>query len=92
MSYARFGWEGSDVYVFLSVDGCLECCACSLNPESECFDSTDAMLAHLREHVAAGDTVPEHTFARLEENREENDAHIRESVAVARPVEEREER
>lgn len=30
MSYARFGWEGSDVYVYLDVDGYLTCCGCVL--------------------------------------------------------------
>jgi len=30
MSYARFGWDGSDVYVFMHVSGHLECCACIL--------------------------------------------------------------
>jgi len=29
MSYARFGWEGSDVYVFASSHA-LECCGCRL--------------------------------------------------------------
>lgn len=29
MSYARFGWDGSDVYVFTSSQG-IECCACVL--------------------------------------------------------------
>lgn len=33
MSYARFGWDNSDVYVFLSSpSGKLECCACSIMP------------------------------------------------------------
>jgi hypothetical protein len=81
VSYARFG-KDSDVYVFLSVEGPLECCACALEPESECFDSTDAMLAHLREHVDAGHKVPDRTFARLEENRDASDAYIRESVTA----------
>lgn len=31
MSYARFGWEGSDVYVFLGSEK-LECCACHITP------------------------------------------------------------
>lgn len=34
MSYARFGWDGSDVYVFLSSPSSkLECCACSIMPK-----------------------------------------------------------
>jgi hypothetical protein len=31
VSYARFGWGDSDVYVFENADGHLECCACRLN-------------------------------------------------------------
>lgn len=31
MSYARFGWDGSDVYVFLGSEK-LECCACHIMP------------------------------------------------------------
>lgn len=30
MSYSRFGWDGSDVYVFFAVDGFLECGGCLL--------------------------------------------------------------
>ena len=30
MSYARFGWDGSDVYVFFTPAGFLECCGCLL--------------------------------------------------------------
>lgn len=29
MSYARFGWDGSDVYVFTTSNG-IECCGCLL--------------------------------------------------------------
>jgi hypothetical protein len=67
MSYARFGWDGSGVYVFKSVGndehpgGWLECCGCVLpsSPEDwfQAF-STAAMVDHLRAHVAAGQHVP----------------------------------
>lgn len=30
MSYARFGWDGSDVYVFYGVGDVFECCGCLL--------------------------------------------------------------
>lgn len=30
MSYARFGWDGSDVYVFMHTGGFLDCCGCCL--------------------------------------------------------------
>lgn len=67
MSYARFGWDGSDVYVFMSVGdreypgGWLECCGCLLpsNPDRwfRAF-STVAMVDHLRDHATAGQHVP----------------------------------
>ena len=59
MSYARFGWDNSSVYVFPSGDG-LECCGCSLiSPIGRfCTRSIDAMAAHLDAHRAAGHTVP----------------------------------
>lgn len=45
MSYARFGWDGSDVYVFATMrDGkeVIECCACSLvEPEKLDVPFTD---------------------------------------------------
>ena len=71
MSYARFGWDGSDVYVFMSVgsaehpNGWLECCSCTLQPRvpggfHEWFRafSTAEMVAHLEAHIAAGQHVP----------------------------------
>ena len=43
MSYARFGAGGSDVYVFFSVHGGLECCGCILQ-ERETVDDPDAFF------------------------------------------------
>lgn len=72
MSYARWGWDGSDVYVFMSIRG-LVCCACMDTdrlwydalldeelPEFEDYiaSSTNEMVGHLREHEADGLTVP----------------------------------
>jgi len=75
MSYARFA-NDSSVYVFLSVYGEFECCACCLRHD-ESFYSTDAILAHLAEHKAEGHRIPDRTLERLEADREENDAFIR---------------
>lgn len=75
MAYARFG--DSDVYVFLSVWGYLDCCNCALLPEDEKrpngFMSTDEMVAHLKEHQAAGHRVNQETFDRLIADKAEND-------------------
>lgn len=84
MSYARWGWNGSDVYVFRNVGGWLECCGCSLNspsdgelfPESFEAMTTQDMLDHLKLHQAEGHTVPGECIEGLEEDREENDHWI----------------
>jgi hypothetical protein len=77
MSYARFA-EDSDVYVFLSIGGHLECCSCRLKGKGQCasFKTTDEMLSHLREHREAGHDVPERTFERLQRERDENDTYM----------------
>ncbi len=75
MSYARFGWDGSDVYVFEHVGGFIQCCACWLNevedgdifPESTNLKTPREALAHLEEHVSAGHCVPSKTFEQIRE-------------------------
>ena len=57
MSYARFG-SSSDVYIFMSTQGHLECCGCILGDRWE-FDSTQAMVDHIAVHRAVGHTVPD---------------------------------
>lgn len=79
MSYARFS-DDSSVYVFLAVNGHLECCACLFAGGfggGYCAYSTQAMLDHLQEHIDAGHDVPDSCIERLKENREANDAYIR---------------
>ena len=74
MAYARFSaW---DVYVFMHVDGHLECCGCRLNGGweggvVEC-ESTEAMIAHLAEHEAAGHDVPPGIEDQLREDNHAN--------------------
>ena len=76
MSLARFGADGSDVYVFEMAcreDSVFECCGCLLWKEGD--DSTSALTAqemidHLKKHVEAGHIVPDYT---LEELRERGD-------------------
>lgn len=84
MSYARFGWDNSDVYVFLDVGGYLTCCGCILEPSgpdplafsSARFHTTAEMLAHLDEHRAAGHCVAEETIESLRADADENDQWI----------------
>jgi len=77
VSYARFGSNGSDVYVYLDVSGYFSCCACGIGSEDGgYFLTTDSLIAHLREHEELGDTVPPDTYTDLEREREENDEWI----------------
>lgn len=72
MSYARKSY--CDVYVFLSVGGHLECCMCDLpGPSTFTAATTDAMVAHLDAHRAAGHDVPEDTYEGLRADQRIND-------------------
>ncbi len=61
MSYARWGGN-SDVYVYAHYQGHVECCGCVLGDASlnTRLHSAEAVVAHMREHVATGDRVPAH--------------------------------
>jgi hypothetical protein len=92
MSYARFGCEGSDVYIYLSVDGWIECCACSLQPTkatdskgiefilSESFKAynTQEMIYHIGQHREAGHFIPYYVEEDLKLDHEENMKYIKE--------------
>ena len=68
MSYARFGEDGSVVYVIATNDG-IECCGCVLEKnKSPHFKKRCEVLAHLRKHRRMGHAVPQRAFDRL--NRE----------------------
>lgn len=58
MSYSNFDTT-SDVYVFMSIHGHLECCACSVVGGTYKADSTKQMTDHLEEHRLQGDLVPD---------------------------------
>jgi hypothetical protein len=74
MSYARFGADGSDVYVFMAIGdddhpgGWLECCWCDLT-DRQTFSfrafTTATMVQHLQEHIDAGGHVPEDVIPSL---------------------------
>lgn len=79
MSYARFGWEGSDVYVYSDVRGYLLCCACIMADKP--FDGYEAhrtaqMVEHLEEHRRRGHCVPQETIDDLLADAEDNDAYL----------------
>ena len=68
MAYCRFSID-SNVYLYFSIRGHYECCACSLNDAKAVEMKTlyEAMQ-HLNEHVVKGDMVPEYAFERLAED------------------------
>ena len=74
MSYARFSW--CDVYVFVSVEGHLDCCGCSLPPGWFEADTTAEMLDHLQKHREAGHDVPDEVFDALRADAAVNDADM----------------
>jgi hypothetical protein len=78
VSYARF--SHADVYVFLNTAGYMDCCGCWLDHPGE-FSCTEDLLAHLKDHVAAGHFVPEDTIDGLNWDKEENDKFIRDVAA-----------
>lgn len=64
MSYCRFAWDGSDVYVFESVEG-LTCCGCRRDPSGFVCATPEVMIEHLAAHRRAGDYVPENAITGL---------------------------
>lgn len=63
MSYARFGWDNSSVYVFGTRNwenkDVLECCGCIRNPQSFYAYDEQEMIEHLEWHRSYGDVVPQ---------------------------------
>lgn len=73
MSYARFGHDGSDVYVYAGADDLYRCVWCLMKnpPKLEedwddfvCEDPRD-MLAHLYQHRSRRHNVPQRAIDRL---------------------------
>lgn len=74
MSYCRFAWDGSDVYVFGSGDDEYECCGCSLKGHLKghfTCKTAKEMINHLLEHRKKGDCVPQYAIDRLKEKAKE---------------------
>ena len=65
MALCRFGSD-SDVYIYYSVHGGIECCGCQL-VASGMFNVPDEeqMIAHLEEHRLAHHKVPDVAFEDL---------------------------
>jgi hypothetical protein len=65
MSYARWGLEGSEVYVYRNDAGQYVCCDCAREGESVWLETAAHMITHLEADRAAGYTVPEGALDRL---------------------------
>lgn len=63
MSYCRFGWDGSEVYVFESAQG-IECCGCKFGKEFTTSEP-EQMILHLAIHRRAGHFVPDSAIMTL---------------------------
>ena len=65
MAVCRFG-ERSDVHVFYSTEGHIECCGCILSCRASFRASNEIeMIVHLKEHRSAGHMVPGEAVAEL---------------------------
>lgn len=67
MSYCRFAWDGSDVYVYESREG-ITCCGCMLGGDGFTTSEPEKMILHLALHRRAGHFVPEHAILALWED------------------------
>lgn len=75
MSYARWGQDGSSVYVYRSIVDdpvktplLFHCCCCTMVQQGWCgfyAHSWAEMIAHLEEHRERGDCVPDYVFEAL---------------------------
>jgi hypothetical protein len=74
MAYARFGAEGSDVYLWPGDIGYVcDLCAIALKEAGRSrtyMEHPEEAIAHLEQHRAAGHVVPESAFNELREESE----------------------
>lgn len=70
MSYCRFGWDGSDVYVYDDTSGGTTCCACLLSHSRINLATHADMIAHLERHREAGHEVPQYAIDDLRESQD----------------------
>jgi hypothetical protein len=70
MAVARFS-DTSDVYVYYSTAGGIDCCGCRLSERRTLNLANEvAMIAHLEAHVIAGHQVPRVALGKIESARE----------------------
>lgn len=82
MAYSRWGWDGSDLYIYMDTGGYLNCTACPLMPLAENAKikmnqsfhaySTMDMIDHLGEHMDAGHNFPDSVIPDILSDDEDN--------------------
>jgi hypothetical protein len=71
VSYVRWSSPGhpwdydSDLYIYDDVHGGTTCCACTTGLDMDGDPTHPETIAHVREHIAAGDAVPDFVIPRL---------------------------
>jgi hypothetical protein len=68
MSYTRRTEPDSDIYLYMDVNGYLQCHNCANAPHGTHHHrtrNTAAMIRHLQQHQHAGDRVPAHVIPDL---------------------------
>lgn len=81
MSYCRF--LSADAYIFEHAGGFIECCGCSLTEPDDGEDvgffhanTAREMLAHMDEHRANGDNIPEYAYDGIRQDNPDLDKQI----------------
>lgn len=78
MSYVRWSSPGhphsydSSVYIYDNVSGGITCCGCDLSDDSWNCATAEEMIAHVEQHIAHGDAVPDFVIPRLKAGRNFN--------------------
>jgi hypothetical protein len=71
VSYVRWSSPGhpwdydSDVYIYDDVNGGTTCCGCVRGLDMDGDPAHPETVAHVREHIARGDAVPDFVIPRL---------------------------
>ena len=81
MSYCRF--SNADAYIYEHVGGFIECCGCFITePEDGELvgfyraNTAREILAHIDEHIAAGDYIPQSAIERIKQEHPDLDKQI----------------
>ena len=89
MSYCRF--YNADAYIYEHVRGFIECCACFITEPEEGevlsfyrANTAREILAHIDEHIAVGDYIPQSAIERIKADNPDLDKQIEKYDANSR--------